>query len=548
MADDDGDFVTIGTDTDLTEALNCLGAGETLKVYINGAVQKTAMAAPESTTGDGEPVMGRRENACSVCSKEGHWTNDCPFVVMGPQRDGADASSATTATPTPTPSRFPQRWGEPPRMQTKDLRPLPGGYGMGSGTLSSWIAQNLATDDVTAESLGAGGFPAPTPPPCWSDPDHHRPAATPADSSALTSVPKGVHHGMEAAAAAVEQRSVVRPAAASTEPVVMCTLSTAALERIEPEQPEQSMQGQGLAQPLVVLSAFYGEGKPQGRFDQGGLGIGTDVLGKVEPVVKDGALSVAAANAVFGDPLCGVRKQLTVTYRVMGGPVQVKTVWEGQQLEIHAAADPKPSPTPTLPVAAAAATPGCPPPPLQGAVRVGSWHCRRGPKMVQLPALGLEVSATPTNTQQPGWTDAFRVEVTGDVLKVFRTDVNNQGGWGQQLELSYKAAAAAAVTEPAPDEQPGVITCTLNTAALQRIEREAAAAAAAAAAAEHEHELKPVDAAAVVPEPVPEVQLYAEQLATLAELGLAGGNEEFLVQMLGHADGSVADVVATLLG
>ena len=42
--------------------------------------------------------------------------------------------------------RFPAHWGDPPRMQTRDLRPLPGGYGMGSGTLRSWIQQKMAED------------------------------------------------------------------------------------------------------------------------------------------------------------------------------------------------------------------------------------------------------------------------------------------------------------------------------------------------------------------------------------------------------------------
>jgi len=41
---------------------------------------------------------------------------------------------------------YPVHWGEPPRAQTRDLRPLPGGYGMGSGTLARWIQQNLDKD------------------------------------------------------------------------------------------------------------------------------------------------------------------------------------------------------------------------------------------------------------------------------------------------------------------------------------------------------------------------------------------------------------------
>ena len=41
---------------------------------------------------------------------------------------------------------FPKHWGDPPRRQTRDLRPLPGGYGMGSGTLGRWIQENLNRD------------------------------------------------------------------------------------------------------------------------------------------------------------------------------------------------------------------------------------------------------------------------------------------------------------------------------------------------------------------------------------------------------------------
>jgi hypothetical protein len=41
---------------------------------------------------------------------------------------------------------FPKHWGDPPKRQTRDLRPLPGGYGMGSGTLAKWIQENLDRD------------------------------------------------------------------------------------------------------------------------------------------------------------------------------------------------------------------------------------------------------------------------------------------------------------------------------------------------------------------------------------------------------------------
>jgi hypothetical protein len=42
---------------------------------------------------------------------------------------------------------YPAHWGEPPLMQTRDLRKLPGGYGMGSGTLAKWIRENMEQDE-----------------------------------------------------------------------------------------------------------------------------------------------------------------------------------------------------------------------------------------------------------------------------------------------------------------------------------------------------------------------------------------------------------------
>ena len=46
---------------------------------------------------------------------------------------------------------YPKHWGNPPRAQTKDRRELPGGYGMGSGTLSKWIQNHLDIDEANAE-------------------------------------------------------------------------------------------------------------------------------------------------------------------------------------------------------------------------------------------------------------------------------------------------------------------------------------------------------------------------------------------------------------
>merc|ERR1711939_289456 len=43
-------------------------------------------------------------------------------------------------------AQFPEHWGAPPKIQTKDLRPLPGGYGRGSSTLAAWVKNNMDAD------------------------------------------------------------------------------------------------------------------------------------------------------------------------------------------------------------------------------------------------------------------------------------------------------------------------------------------------------------------------------------------------------------------
>lgn len=70
-----------------------------------------------------------------------------------PRPDGTGPKSVVIQGQPPEPfaflpvqKRFPAHWGDPPRLQTKDLRPLPGGYGRGSSTLARWIQQNLDRD------------------------------------------------------------------------------------------------------------------------------------------------------------------------------------------------------------------------------------------------------------------------------------------------------------------------------------------------------------------------------------------------------------------
>ena len=60
---------------------------------------------------------------------------------------------------------YPRSWleGTPdyPCAQTRDLRPLPGGYGTGSSTLKHWISEHMQADHHAGEMH----FP-----PAWGDP------------------------------------------------------------------------------------------------------------------------------------------------------------------------------------------------------------------------------------------------------------------------------------------------------------------------------------------------------------------------------------------
>ena len=83
------------------------------------------------------------------------------FILVASQLAGlkAGAPSGAPKPPqkiyrSPNGKAFPAHWGAPPRIQTRDLRPFPGGYGRGSGTLARWIQKNM--DAVKAK---AGGKP-----------------------------------------------------------------------------------------------------------------------------------------------------------------------------------------------------------------------------------------------------------------------------------------------------------------------------------------------------------------------------------------------------
>ena len=69
-----------------------------------------------------------------------------PFGLFGEPEGPRPSKNPQSEAQRPERKPFPKHWGPPPRIQTKDLRPLPGGFGHGSSTLASWIAAHLKED------------------------------------------------------------------------------------------------------------------------------------------------------------------------------------------------------------------------------------------------------------------------------------------------------------------------------------------------------------------------------------------------------------------
>lgn len=75
-------------------------------------------------------------------------------LVIGkilPKREKVDPGEKKPAPDKVKPGKpmrkpFPPHWGKPPAIQTKDIRPLPAGFGMGSSTLAHWIVEHLKKD------------------------------------------------------------------------------------------------------------------------------------------------------------------------------------------------------------------------------------------------------------------------------------------------------------------------------------------------------------------------------------------------------------------
>ena len=77
-----------------------------------------------------------------------------PWLIMGCLMCGLAFSVGVHAQVV---KPFPDHWGEPPALQTRDLRPLPGGYGRGSSTLARWIQEHLDQDASNDSAQGEGG-------------------------------------------------------------------------------------------------------------------------------------------------------------------------------------------------------------------------------------------------------------------------------------------------------------------------------------------------------------------------------------------------------
>jgi len=91
-------------------------------------------------------------------------------------------------------------------------------------------------------------------------------------------------------------------------------------------------------------------------------------------------------------------------------------------------------------------------------------HSGPCPKVVTLPSAGLQVSSTPVGPQHADWNDKFRVEVEGNLLKVFRVDDGRpaNAGWAQELVLG-----AMITVDVGPHSGPCPKVITLPSAGLQ---------------------------------------------------------------------------------
>ena len=102
------------------------------------------------------PTSSSAFKLCKKCSAQLGQCEACQKALK-PQadaapRDGDPPVPPAVMNPDPKIKPYPAHWGAPPRIQTRDLRPLPGGYGKGSSTLGAWIQKNLDQDAKATQS------------------------------------------------------------------------------------------------------------------------------------------------------------------------------------------------------------------------------------------------------------------------------------------------------------------------------------------------------------------------------------------------------------
>ena len=80
-----------------------------------------------------------------------------------PTRLGGEIEKPTKPGLPPRPT-FPEHWGHPPKIQTRDMVQLPYSYGRGSSTLAHWIMEKITQDVKDSDSEEGKRKPKPKPP------------------------------------------------------------------------------------------------------------------------------------------------------------------------------------------------------------------------------------------------------------------------------------------------------------------------------------------------------------------------------------------------
>lgn len=146
-----GGVISIQLASNRTTGFRWIDATKSDKIQLIGEIQYAAQGSLAGSGGEATANFRASKPGESVLILEYLRTfEDKPasktFQVKIEVQEMADSEKAETTYRSPNGKIFPVHWGAPPKMQTRDLRPLPGGYGQGSGTLAKWIQANLDRD------------------------------------------------------------------------------------------------------------------------------------------------------------------------------------------------------------------------------------------------------------------------------------------------------------------------------------------------------------------------------------------------------------------